>query len=172
MPRSTKKAEAEAPPLIINGWTIYAHPQFLSQLEAYRQAVEAAKAKDPTGYLGTREAKLLAAIVKLAFEEIPKDPAAPQYRQGDTLGPKRKHWFRAKFFQQYRLFFRFDASAKVIVLAWVNDEDTKRAYGSRTDAYATFRKMLDKGDPPDTWAELLKAASAKDAKARLGKAWG
>ena len=110
--------------------------------------------------------------MKLAFEEIPKDPAAPLYRQGDTLGPKRKHWFRAKFFQQYRLFFRFDAAAKVIVLAWVNDEDTKRAYGSRTDAYATFRKMLDKGDPPDTWADLIKAASGNDAKGRLRKARG
>lgn len=170
MPRSTKKGEAEAPPLIINGWTIYAHPQFLTQLEAYRQAVEAAKAKDATGYVGTREAKLLAAIVKLAFEEIPKDPAAPQYRQGDTLGPKRKHWFRAKFFQQYRLFFRFDAAAKVIVFAWVNNEDTKRAYGYKSDAYATFRKMLDKGNPPDSWSELLQAASGKDAKSRLGKA--
>lgn len=172
MPRSTNKAEAEAPPLVINGWTIYAHPQFLTQLEAYRQAVEATKAKDPTGYQGTREAKLLAAIVKLAFEEIPKDPAAPQYRQGDTLGPKRKHWFRAKFFQQYRLFFRFDAAAKVVVLAWVNDKDTKRAYGSRTDAYTTFRKMRDRGNPPDSWPELLKAASGKDAKSRLGQAGG
>lgn len=170
MPRSTKKPEAEAPPLVINGWTIYAHPQFLTQLEAYRQAVEAAKAKNPAGYQGTREAKLLAAIVKLAFEEIPKDPAAAQYRQGDTLGPKRKHWFRAKFFQQYRLFFRFDVAAKVIVLAWVNDDDTKRAYGSKTDAYAIFRKMLDRGNPPDTWSDLLKAASAKDANARFGKA--
>ena len=170
MPRSTKKPEPEAPPLVINGWTIYAHPQFVTQLDAYRQAVDAAKAKNPTGYQGTREAKLLAAIVKLAFDEIPKDPAAAQYRQGDTLGPMRRHWFRAKFFQQYRLFFRFDAKAKVIVLAWVNDDHTKRAYGSKTDAYATFRKMLDKGDPPDTWSELFKAASGPDARARLGKA--
>jgi len=171
MPPLKTKLEPNNPqPLVINGWTVYAHPRFLDQIEAYRRAVEAAKAKDPGGYQRTSEAKLLAAIVKLAFEEIPKDPAAAQFRQGDTLGPKRKHWFRAKFFQQYRLFFRFDATSKAIVLAWVNDDDTKRAYDSKTDAYATFRKMLEKGDPPDSWPELLKCASANDATARLGKA--
>ena len=52
---------------------------------------------------------------------------ALEYRKGGTLGDEHKHWFRAKFFQQYRLFFRYHGPSKVIVLAWVNDEDTKRA---------------------------------------------
>jgi 6-phosphofructokinase 1 len=45
-------------------------------------------------------------------------------RQGGTLGEEYKHWFRAKFLQQFRLFFRYQqsAGAKIIVLAWVNDE--------------------------------------------------
>ena len=43
----------------------------------------------------------------------------------------------------------------MIVFAWVNDEQTKRAYGSRTDAYATFRKMLDRGNPPDDLDSFL-----------------
>ncbi len=38
------------------------------------------------------------------------------------------------------------------MLAWVNDEKTKRAYGSRTDAYAVFARMLKNGHPPDDWA--------------------
>jgi len=88
------------------------------------------------------------------------DPAAAQFRQGDTLGGNRKHWFRAKFFQQYRLFFRFDSASRIIVFAWVNDDDTLRAYGSRTDAYATFRSMLENGNPPDDFDALLKAAKA------------
>ena len=29
----------------------------------------------------------------------------------------------------------------MIVLAWVNDEDTKRAYGSSDDAYPVFHHM-------------------------------
>jgi hypothetical protein len=36
----------------------------------------------------------------------------------------------------------------VIVFAWVNDEDTKRAYESSDDAYRVFRKMLKSGHPP------------------------
>jgi toxin YhaV len=49
----------------------------------------------------------------------------------------------------------------------VNDENTLRTHRARTDAYAVFRKMLSSGNPPDDWADLLKAASAKDAKARF-----
>jgi len=103
--------------------------------------------------------KRLAAIAKLAFEVIPQDPARAEYRQGSTLGEDHKHWFRAKFFQQYRLFFRYHAKSKVIVFAWVNDEDTKRAYESGDDAYRVFRKMLESGHPPDDWQQLLTQAT-------------
>lgn len=44
------------------------------------------------------------------------------------------------------------------MLAWLNDEKTLRAYGSRADAYATFRGMLDGGNPPEDFDELLKEA--------------
>lgn len=46
------------------------------------------------------------------------------------------------------LFFRHHAASRVIVYAWVNDEDTKRAYESSKDAYRVFRKMLEGGHPP------------------------
>src|ERR1700674_1237530 len=92
-------------------------------------------------------------------------------RQGGTLGEEYKHWFRAKFLQQFRLFFRYQQTegAKIIVLAWVNDDSTLRAYESANDAYAVFRKMLDRGNPPDTWKELLAAASDSTAKRRLAR---
>ena len=47
------------------------------------------------------------------------------------------------------------------MLAWVNDEDTKRAYESNDDAYRVFRKMLASGYPPDDWHELLAEARAE-----------
>ena len=75
--------------------------------------------------------KRLAAIRKLILKVIPQEPSLPEYRQGKTLGDKHKHWFRAKFFQQYRLFFRYHASSKTIIYAWVNDEKALRAYGSK-----------------------------------------
>ena len=153
-------------PLVVNGWTLFAHPIFLDQLEALTAQVEALKAKDPTGYIKKNATKRLTAIAKLAFEVIPQDPARPEYRQGSTLGDENKHWFRAKFFQQYRLFFRFHAQAKVIVIAWVNDEDTKRAYESADDAYRVFRRMLDNGRPPSDWTKLLAEARAEGERFR------
>jgi toxin YhaV len=46
----------------------------------------------------------------------------------------------------------------VIVYAWVNDDDTKRAYESSDDAYRVFRKMLESGHPPGDWDQLLAEA--------------
>jgi toxin YhaV len=152
-------------PLVINGWSIFAHPLFLDQVETLIGQVESLKAKDPTGYVRKNDSKRLAAIFKLAFEDIRQDPSRSEYRQGNTLGEDHKHWFRAKFFQQYRLFFRYHAESRIIVYAWVNDEDTKRAYGSGDDAYRVLQKMLGRGHPPNDWQQLL--AEAKAGAARL-----
>ena len=157
--------------LVVNGWTIAAHPLFLDQLERLTAAVEREKAKDPGHYRETANAKLLASLREFVFRTVPADPARPIYRQGDTLGGNRKHWFRAKFGgQRFRLFFRFSSEARVIVFAWVNDENTLRTYGSKSDAYAVFKNMLDGGNPPDDWAALLKAASASRGRERLAAA--
>lgn len=155
----------------VNGWVVYAHPLFLDQLEALIAAVEKARKKDPQGYKKKRAAKLLAAVLKVAFDDVPSDPTRDVYRQGDTLGDEYKHWFRAKFLQQFRLFFRYQQSAdtKIIVLAWVNDDSTLRAYESANDAYAVFRKMLDRGNPPDAWNDLVAAASSGESKRRLSR---
>ena len=145
--------------IIVNGWTLYAHPLFLGQLEKLTDAVERGADKNPSGYLSTADAKLLDMMRKLMFEVIPVDPTRPEFRQGGTLGPSRKHWFRAKFGGgRFRLFFRFSTSAKIIIYTWVNDRDTLRTYGSKTDAYAVFKSMLDKGNPPEDWEALIKVS--------------
>ena len=149
---------AKATHLLINGWAIFAHPLFLDQVEILIQQVETLKRKDRDGYVNKNATKRLAAIFKLAFEVIPQDPARVEFRQGNTLGEQHKHWMRARFFQQYRLFFRYHAPSKVIVFAWVNDDDSKRAYESSSDAYRVFRKMLDSGHPPNDWDHLLAEA--------------
>lgn len=158
-------------PLIVNGWSLYAHPVFLDQLEVLIAEVASKKDQFPDLWRKKNCTKRLAAIFKLMTQVIPADPANPTFRLGDSLGRQHKHWFRAKFFQQYRLFFRFDSTAKVIVLAWVNDEATLRAYGSKSDAYATFQAMLAKGAPPDDYDSLLKEAknAAGPFQSGLGK---
>lgn len=153
-----------AKPLVINGWTIFAHPIFLDQIDLLTRQVETLAQKDPADYRKKNASKRLAAIAALAFDIIPQDPSRPEYRQGNTLGEKHKHWFRAKFFQQYRLFFRYHATSKVIVYAWVNDEDSKRAYESSNDAYRVFQKMLESGRPPDDLAQLLTEARAQSGR--------
>lgn len=153
-------------PLVIHGWTVFVHPLFLAQIESLILQVESLKQEDPAGYVKKNASKRLAAITKLAFDVIPQDPTRSEYRQGGTLGDAHKHWFRAKFFRQYRLFFRYHAAAKVLVFAWVNDDDSKRAYESSDDAYRVFRKMLEGGHPPDDWDMLLAEARAEDARLR------
>ena len=158
--------------LVINGWRIFAHPLFVSQLEELTNKVERLRQRYPQDYQKKNATKRLAAINKLAFEIIPLDPTRKEYRQGNTLGKEYKHWFRAKFFQrcdpaptqgarerapreQYRLFFRYHQQQKIIVYVWVNDEKSERAYESKTDAYRVFAKMLDNDNPPNNWQTLL-----------------
>ena len=152
-------------PLVVNGWTLFAHPLFLDQLDVLVRKVESLRRKDPATYRQKNATKRLAAIRKLIFEVIPQDPGRAEFRQGKALGEQHKHWFRAKFFQQYRLFFRYHASSKIIVYAWVNDASTLRAYESKNDAYRVFRRVLDSGNPPDDWETLL--VEAKRAKKRF-----
>ncbi len=156
-----------------HGWRLHAHPLFLDQFERLLAAVERARRADPEGWRGKADAKLLAAVRALVLDRIPRDPLAPEFRQGNTLGPAHRHWFRAKFGgNRFRLFFRADSRAKVIVYAWVNDRDTLRKAGAGSDPYAVFGAMLAGGDPPGDWPALLAAAEAPEAERRFGAAEG
>lgn len=150
--------------LEINGWKIFFHQCFMDQINDLGETVLKLKETDPTGYTQKAPTKLLAAIWRVVEERIASNPLDPQFRQGDTLGADYKHWFRAKFLQQFRLFFRCSERNKAIVIGWVNDFDTLRAYGSKTDAYKVFATKLKAGDPPDSWEELLKEAQNTTSK--------
>jgi toxin YhaV len=141
--------------MIVNGWKLYVHPLFDQQLRRITEQVHGLAQKDPKGYHDQPAAKLLATIFRYITEIIPRDPNAAEFRQGNTLGPDNRHWFRAKFHERYRLFYRFSSKEKVIVYAWVNDEQTLRKSGSKTDPYHVFRTMLEAGDPPGTMEQLL-----------------
>jgi toxin YhaV len=151
-----------------HSWRLYAHPLFLDQLERLLGIVDRAKRSDPQGWRGKADARLLAALRGLVLDRIPRDPLAPEFRQGNTLGPAHRHWFRARFGgNRFRLFFRADSRAKVIVYAWVNDRDTLRKAGAETDPYAVFARMLARGNPPADWPALLAAAQAPEAVQRF-----
>ncbi|HEY9516193.1 MAG TPA: type II toxin-antitoxin system YhaV family toxin [Gemmatimonadaceae bacterium] len=164
--KAARSASRRGSGVEVLGWTILAHPLFLAQLEKLVVAAER-EAPDSVGGSGPN-AKLLAHLLDLAFDKIPRDPGSPVYRHGGTLGDDRKNWFRAKTGNgRYRLFYRFQSSARLIVYAWVNDESSLRTYGSRTDAYSVFARMLDAGNPPDDWDILVASASDPANEARL-----
>lgn len=146
--------------LEINGWKIFFHPCFTAQLMQLAAEVAALKAAQPDEYLKKKPTKLLAAITRVVKEVIAADPFSTQFRHGGSLGGEHKHWFRAKFLQQFRLFYRCSERHKTIILGWVNDENSLRAYNSKTDAYKVFARMLAAGYPPDDWDALLLEAKA------------
>jgi len=143
---------------ICNGWTLLFHPAFQARFDLLIDEVKELRAAEPTSWQDHPKAKLLERIRRIVFEEIPMNPDAPEYRQGNTLGETNRRWRRAKFLQRFRLFFRFDSESKVIIVAWVNDESTLRKAGAKTDPYAVFARQLARGDPPADWFELLAMA--------------
>lgn len=150
--------------LTAHGWTLLMHPCFLDQIEKLANAVEGESWSPDRPASANR--KLLTRIVELAFEEIPRDPADPKYRHGGTEDIPR-HWFRAKFLGgRFRLFFRFSSEEKLIIFGWVNDEETLRAYGKKTDAYRVFASRLERGEPPDGWEDLQRHARGGDIRKR------
>ena len=139
------------------GWTLLFHPCLLLQLKKLKKAAERAELADPSGFASNANVKLYRGLSRLIFDTVPGDPCREEYRLGNTMGPAYRHWHRAKLGRRFRLFFRYDTKAKIIVFAWVNDEQTLRNAGGKTDPYAVFERMLDKGNPPDGWDKLIKS---------------
>ena len=142
-----------------HGWNLLFHECQTEQLQKLDAAVERAKSQDLQGFESNANAKLFNALSHLILDTVPSDPNREEYRQGNTMGTASRHWRRAKIGRRFRLFFRFDSKTRIIIFAWVNDENSLRSSGSKTDLYAVFQKMLQRGHPPDDWAEL--AATSK-----------
>lgn len=141
-----------------HGWSLLFHECLSEQLQRLHAAVERAQAQDPAGFESSANVKLFNALSRLMFETVPSDPNREEYRQGNTMGASFRHWRRAKVGRRFRLFFRFDSKTKIIIFAWVNDENTLCSSGSKSDPYAVFQKMLERGYPPNDWAALVSAS--------------
>ena len=140
---------------LVNEWHLYACPMFEQQLRALKDKAKAQSRAYRESLMVGSTTKLLRTVETYIQVSIPTDPSASQFRQGNTLGKENRQWFRAKFHLRYRLFFRFSTVNKAIVYAWMNDEATLRKSGSKTDPYTIFESMLEAGDPPKSFEELL-----------------
>ena len=141
-----------------HGWNLLFHDCLIEQLQKLEVAALCAKEKDPKGFESNANVKLFNALSQLILDTVPSDPNREDYRQGNTMGTAFRHWRRAKIGRRFRLFFRFDSKSRLIIYAWVNDSNTLRSVGSRSDPYTVFQKMLQRGHPPDEWAALLSAS--------------
>ena len=148
--------------LIINGWTLLQDPAFEEAYEDLVATVEALQKNHPDAYRKKAPTKLLTAIDKLTKDIIPADLTSSAFDMGNTIGSECRAWKRAKFLQQFRLFFRYDTKSKIVIYGWVNEQDTKRAYGSKTDAYRIFQKRLAAGGPPTDWSDPMKRTAPVD----------
>ncbi|MFA7505167.1 MAG: type II toxin-antitoxin system YhaV family toxin [Burkholderiaceae bacterium] len=121
-----------------HGWTLLFHECVVEQLRKLHAAVLRAEQNDSEGSGSNANVKLFRALSQLMLETVPTDPARDEYRQGNTLGPAHRHWRRARIGRRFRLFFRYDSKAKVIVYARWNSQADRP--GSRQDGAAGIRK--------------------------------
>jgi toxin YhaV len=141
-----------------NGWNLFQFQPFAMRLRELTQDVSRLALADPTGYKQHPKTKLLASVYRSMTVTVPTNPADPVFRLGHTLGRSHGNWRRVKkgLPQRYRLFFMFASNPlPVVIYAWLNDEDTLRKEGSRTDVYEVFKRMLERGDVPSTINELI-----------------
>jgi toxin YhaV len=140
-------------------WRLFAYRPLAQELASLRETVLAEHAAGKSAQ-ESDSAKRLRHIRKLMLEDIPADPASARFRLGNTLGAEGRKWRRAKFLGRYRLFFRYDSTHRIIVYCWVNNEESLRTYASKTDAYATFQRMLTSGAMPSDLINLVEGSDS------------
>ena len=148
-----------------HGWSIYLYPPFAARFRALIAEVQGLERANPEGFKRHASTKLLGALTGIIRDLVPRNPDAPEFRLGATLGPYTQ-WRRVKGHGlpvRYRLFYRFMSKAKVLVFAWLNDDDTLRKADAKTDVYAVFQKMLARGEVPDDFEALLTQAQESAA---------
>ena len=131
-----------------HGWTLLFYTEFSRQLAKLEDAAERARRKDPRGFASNSTVKLLRAVDRAISEVIPQDPSRAEYRQGNTLGRGYRHWRRARIGRRFRLFFRYDTKAKVIVYAWIMTNARYGPQGARPTRTRCSPECSRKGTQP------------------------
>jgi toxin YhaV len=141
--------------LTCHGWEIYFHPQlFAKQYQDLLTKVQDLQTKlPPDEYKKHPTVKLFAAISIGIEEKIPSDPFASYFA---LTGALRKYQRMKKMGLpgRYRLFFKiFDTSEmKATVILWLG---YPRKEGDKKDCYEVFTKMVNRGEFPETFNELV-----------------
>ncbi len=145
-------------------WKVYWHYRFRTIIMELIGNISNLKRTSPERLKGHPYVRLYVALVD-TMTRIEQDPKLPCYYLGNTMGAEHRDWRRAKdgLPDRYRLFFKFFSSYQEIFFAWVNDEKTLRKEGAKTDCYAVFRRMLEKGQIPSDHATFLAQSVGKES---------
>lgn len=107
-------------------------------------------------YISHDTVKLYTALMVAIKEKIPLDPFASHFA---LTGPLNKYGRVKKMGlpARYRLFFRAlkTPEEKAIFILWLG---YPRKAGDKNDCYKAFRKMVERGDFPDSLDDLLLAS--------------
>lgn len=147
--------------MIVNGWQIYFVKRLFGKQRRDLQA-EVRRLKQtlpPEDYYSHATVKLYTAIMVAIKEKIPLDPFARHF----TLSGLLKRYGRVKKMglpERYRLFFRTlqrnqaddKPEVKAIFILWLG---YPRKEGDKNDCYKAFKKMVVRGDFPDSLDELV-----------------
>ena len=141
------------------GWTRLRWDACATAWDALVADVVQRRAQDPEGYKAHPRTKFLKRLSDVVLNQVPSGPGHDRYRLGTTLGNDATFWRRAKYNRRFRLCFRYRSDGKLIVYAWLHDEETLRQAGGKRDPYTVFRAMLERGKPPSSWQELIEASA-------------
>lgn len=141
--------------MIINGWQIYFIKRLFGKQRRDLQALvrQLKKTLPKEEYLSHDTVKLYTAIMVAIKEKIPLDPFASHFA---LTGPLKKYGRVKKMGlpSRYRLFFRAlqTPERKAIFILWLG---YPRKAGDKNDCYKAFRKMVSRGDFPNSLDDLL-----------------
>ena len=140
-------------------WEPFIFFLLLARLQVLEAEIEELKEKSPEKLYGHPSVRLYSCVIDV-MRQIIANPADGQYLQGNTLGPTNRDWRRAKagLPQRYRLFFKFFSDSHSLFFVWLNDKTTLRKEHAKTDCYAVFRRMLERGEVPSS-QEALRGGS-------------
>ncbi len=171
--------------VIINGWHIYFHPIFAKQRQELVDEVRKIKSRisETQEYNKHEKVKLLKHLTTWIREKIPSNPLDPRFTLKDSLSGYCRLKGMGDF-SRYRLFFKVgeelvtkkssqdslelpqdiqgleiedyleDSTEKQgdIVILWLG---WPRKKGDKKDCYEVFKKMVDRGEFPDSIEELI-----------------
>ena len=143
----------------VNHWDLYYFKLFAERLTQLEQDVSLLSKDASLDYKSHPKAKLLKAVYDSITNDVPADPEHSKFRLGKTL-ETYTNWRRVKrgLPPRYRLFFKFTSTDRKIIYAWLNDDSTLRKEGDKNDVYEVFKRLLRRGEVPDSIDDLLRQA--------------